>query len=198
MYDLPAPPAPQLLDLEPHFFSYQDRQQIPELFGPFPLPVRSTYPFASLFNTYGGIMRLVPPSTLGPLELPRLGVQHSYDCPIALYIDFPTSMPTRSTPWILDPVHTLPGSDRRISSGATTIIPLLGKGTVVDIIDITTTTATLVLQPLRCPDHRIYVRTSIMKVDLPKPSLNIQYPSLSEHTGRAWPHKLRRAISAQL
>ncbi|KAH9887373.1 hypothetical protein C8Q73DRAFT_794912 [Cubamyces lactineus] len=198
MYDLPAPPAPHLSDLEPHFLAHEHQQQMPELFGPFPLPVRSTYPFASLFNAYGGIMRIVPPSTLGPLEQPHIyprATQRS-EHPIAIFIYFPTSMPTQHTPWILDPVHTSHSSNEPVSIGAAVIVPLLGKGIVVDIIDITRTTAVLVVQPVRCPQQQVYIRAPMTNIALPKLTVN-EHLLPPERTDKTWTHKLRRAISAQ-
>ena len=195
MYDLTALPAPSLPDLEPHFAAQRhlDRQ-LPELFGPFLLPVREAYPFASLFNAYGGIMRLIPPSTLGPLEYPRSRFHQSEDHPVPVFIEFPTDMPTRNTPWTLDAGHTMVDSRRRLSTGTTVILPLLGKGVIDAVVDATETTGTLVITPLRCPERQVYIRAPAAVLEWDKPSFSL----LSPPPDTPWSHRLRRAISAQL
>ncbi|KAI0359338.1 hypothetical protein OH77DRAFT_1419819, partial [Trametes cingulata] len=140
----------RLADLE-EYFSQRYVLTVPTLFSPLPPRVSDTFPMSGLLNAHMSRMRLIPPSVLGPIEHPTTDKENDR---IPLFIQFPTHMPTHTTPWVLDPAET---PTRGFTVSNVVFVPLLGPGRILAIIEHTTTTAKLVISPFLCPSDRIYV-----------------------------------------
>ncbi|KAI9063713.1 hypothetical protein FKP32DRAFT_1676221 [Trametes sanguinea] len=114
-------PLPTLAELRAAFDATVCRK-IPTLFAPMLVPLPAQYPMAALLNLYSGLMHIVPPSVIGPVE--SSGVR--------LFVHFPTCPPTRETPWVL--------SDRtgkvQFKLHTPVSLPILGEGKVVAIKEV--------------------------------------------------------------
>ncbi|OSC96179.1 hypothetical protein PYCCODRAFT_1429249 [Trametes coccinea BRFM310] len=97
-------------------------RKIPTLFAPMLVPLPAQYPMAALLNLYSGLMHIVPPSVIGPVE----------SSGVPLFVHFPTCPPTRETPWVL--------SDRtgkvQFKLHTPVSLPILGEGKAVAIKEV--------------------------------------------------------------
>ncbi|OSD03120.1 hypothetical protein PYCCODRAFT_1467409 [Trametes coccinea BRFM310] len=150
--------SPTLNDLAVHFDSVQYRRRPPLLCAPVLLPLSTKVPYASLLNSYADIMRICPPSTIGPIK----GYNSSEPAsPIPLYIEFPVSLPTADEPWSLsmDTPRVPLWNNRDV------IVPILGEGFISDFIDFSPTGATLVI-PLKHTAGTVYIRVPWSRLPL--------------------------------
>lgn len=185
--------APTLAELAPCFPPEACEASMPSLYTPFPYPMRESHPFAKLLNTYLGHVRLVPPNVLGPIEHPTTPGDYSK---VPLYITFPLHLPSRETPWILSAYSP----QTPIDCGTSVFLPFLGEGQVSEVIDLTTTTATIVVIPKASPGDAVHICVPLSRI----PSRHVKPASISAR-GRSdlslqatvWP-RLRKAISFQL
>ncbi|KAJ3008529.1 hypothetical protein NUW54_g3118 [Trametes sanguinea] len=153
-----APPTPDhdldirptLSDLAMHFDSSVERTP-PLLQTPITLPLPARIPYSSLLNKYTAIIRICPPSTIGPLECYKAADPRG---PIPLYIEFPLDVPTPDEPWTLsDATPWIP-----IWNYREVYVPFLGIGVIMDFINVSPSGGTMVITLRRLPMDRIYIR----------------------------------------
>ncbi|KAI9057847.1 hypothetical protein FKP32DRAFT_1681084 [Trametes sanguinea] len=115
------PPLPTLAELQIAFNTTICRK-IPSLFAPILVPLPPRYPMAAVLNLYSGLMRIVPPTVIGPIE----------STGVSLFIHFPTCPPTPETPWILS------DHSGKVHFELNTLVslPILGVGEVVAIREV--------------------------------------------------------------
>ncbi|KAL7281807.1 hypothetical protein ACG7TL_005130 [Trametes sanguinea] len=170
--------APTLAELALHFQRSKD-YDAPSLWAPLPLPLPRTIPFASLLNAYADIIRVCPPSTIGPIQGPTYENAPMGHMP--LYIHFPQHIPTRSMPWYLS--DNTPDMPLRMYGAVW--VPFLGDGVIMDFVDISATGGTLVILINNSFADRVYIRAPEHR--LPKVFGNKRRPLA----------RLRRMISSQ-
>ncbi|KAI9058101.1 hypothetical protein FKP32DRAFT_1670361 [Trametes sanguinea] len=153
-----APPTPDyeldirptLSDLAIHFDMSAERTP-PLLHTPVTLPLPAKIPYSSLLNKYADIIRICPPSTIGPLECYKADNPRA---PVPLYIEFPLDVPTPDEPWTLsDATPRVP-----IWNYREVYVPFLGIGVIMDFIDVSSSGGTMVITLRRLPMDRIYIR----------------------------------------
>ncbi|KAI0348748.1 hypothetical protein OH77DRAFT_1594604 [Trametes cingulata] len=148
-----------------------------------PIPVNRRRPYASLFNSYIHIMRICLPSTLGPIEQ---GVLHDARNTTPIFIHFPRHLPTRNRPWEISPDYHSAGT---FYPGAVVFVPLQGEGTILEIVDLSLDSGTMVISVSASPGDLVYIKAPRIFLKLPTVETSIH---LRAHT---WP-RVKRMISS--